>query len=407
MQRRMPGLTGLLGPAFVASMAYVDPGNVAANLTAGATHGYLLVWVLVAASLMAMVVQYLSAKLGVVTGRSLSALVGEWLDHRRGRGAGLLYGGQALLIAIATDIAEVIGGALGLNLLFGVPLWLGGVLVGLTTMLLLEVLRSRGEKAFEIAVSGILAVVALGFMAAMVWAPPDLARTVGGLQPRLAGADSLTLAAAMLGATVMPHAIYLHSTLTADRHRAEGGVHEPTERLLRAQRLDVAGALVLSGTVNVSMLLFAASALAGSGSIDSIEAAHRIVHERVGWAPAAVFGFGLLASGVGSAVVGTHAGARIMRDLLPWRMSPNARRAATLVPAVMLLSLGMHPSELLVTSQLVLSFGIAFALVPLVLLTSSRRVMGVHRDSLPLRVAAWTVVALVVSLNIALLVLAL
>ena len=400
VSRGTAGLAGLLGPAFVASMAYVDPGNVAANLSAGARYSYRLVWVLVAASAMAMLVQYLSAKLGVVTGRSLSTLVSErfdtlpggWLWRR-------LYALQALAVAVATDVAELIGGALALYLLFGVPLWLGGLLVGLATLVLLQVLRSRGEHLFQAAVCAVLGLVVVGFVAGLFWAQPSPQATVAGLRPGFPEPAAVPLAAAMLGATVMPHAIYLHSTLAADRHRPGGRLERPVPALLRAQRVDVLLALLVAGGVNVSMLLFAAAALPHSGAPDTIEQGYRAIHDQVGFAPATVFALGLLASGLGSSVVGTHAGARMMRDLLPWQLPSWLRRTVVIAPATLLLWWGGDPTRLLVVSQLALSFGIAFALVPLLLLTGSRAVMGEYRDHPVLRVAAWTVVALVVVLN--------
>ncbi|HRA76685.1 MAG TPA: Nramp family divalent metal transporter, partial [Propionicimonas sp.] len=222
-----------MGPAFVAAMAYVDPGNVAANLTAGATFGYLLVWSLVLACLMAMLVQYLSAKLGVVTGQSLSGLVrASLLKRRGGKVWRALYAAQALAVAIATDVAEVVGGAIALNLLFGLPLPVGAVIVGLVAIVMLQWLRSRGEVFFEVLLIGVLTIIALGFMTSLIWLPPDPAQVVGGLVPRFAGAESLQLAAAMLGATVMPHAVYLHSELARSRHE---GSAETVPRLLRVQ----------------------------------------------------------------------------------------------------------------------------------------------------------------------------
>lgn len=403
MLRRLLSSLAFLGPAFVASVAYVDPGNVAANLTAGAEYQYRLLWVLALSSLIAVVVQYQSAKLGVVTGESLSALVSR---HLVGRRAGRLWRGlyalQAMAMAIATDIAEVIGGALALNLLFGVPLWIGGILVGVVTLLLLEALRRRGEHAFEVVVTGVLGLVAVGFMAGLLWAPPSASMAVRGLVPDFPDGRSVSLSAAMLGATVMPHAIYLHSTLAADRHRPGGRLETPIPQLLRSQRLDVVLALAVAGSVNIAMLLFAAAALAGHPATDSIETAHDAIRRAVGAASATVFALGLLVSGLGSALVGTHAGARIMRDLVPWQVHPKVRRAVTIVPAVLLLTLGLHPTTMLVTSQLVLSFGIAFALLPLILLTGSRRVMGEFRDSPAMRVLCAVLVALVVGLNLAL-----
>lgn len=388
----------LLGPAFVAAMAYVDPGNVAANLTAGATFGYLLVWSLVLACFMAMLVQYLSAKLGVVTGQSLSGLVrASLLRRRRGRVWRALYAAQALAVAIATDVAEVVGGAIALNLLFGVPLPVGAVIVGLVSVLVLQWLRVRGEVFFEALLTGVLAIIALGFLSSLLWLPPDPAQVVGGLLPRFDGAESVQLAAAMLGATVMPHAVYLHSALAVQRHADSD---ETRSRLLRVQRVDVAVALTVAGVVNVSMLLFAAAALRGA-TVDSIDAAHGEIAALVGPVAATVFAIGLLFSGVGSAIVGTDAGAGMVRDLVSPRLTPTARRLITLVPAVGILLIGLPPTEALVQSQLVLSFGIGFAVVPLVVLTASRRTMGDYRNPRWLTAAAWVVVAAVLSLNVA------
>ncbi|MFT3888962.1 MAG: Nramp family divalent metal transporter [Arachnia sp.] len=389
-----------MGPAFVAAMAYVDPGNVAANLSAGADYGYLLVWALVLACLMAMLVQYLSAKLGVVTGRSLSSLVHDALEARgAGRLWRVLYAAQAVVVAIATDLAEVVGGALALHLLFGLPLWLGAIIVGVAAIVALHYMRLRGEAVFEALIAGVLGAIAVGFLATLWWLPPDPVDVVGGLVPRFDGAHSVQLAAAMLGATVMPHAVYLHSAIAKDRHAAS---EEGIARLLRVQRVDVAVALSIAAVVNVSMLLFAAAGLRGA-HIDSIEAAHAEIWSLVGAVPATVFAVGLLVSGIGSAIVGTDAGAGMIRDLVSPRITPTVRRLVTLAPAVVILAAGLPATEALVQSQLVLSFGIAFAVVPLVVLTSRSKTMGAHRNPGWLTALAWVVVAAVVALNVAVL----
>lgn len=388
----------LLGPAFVAAMAYVDPGNVAANLSAGAGYGYLLVWALALACLMAMLIQYLSAKLGVITGRSLSELVRDDLHGRRGgRWLRLVYAGQALTVAIATDLAEVVGGAIALHLLFGLPLWLGAVVVGVVSLSALHWLRRRGEAVFETLLAGVLGIIALGFLSSLLWMPPDPVGIASGLVPRFAGDESVQLAAAMLGATVMPHAVYLHAALAKDRHR---GSPLPVSALLRAQRVDVTIALSVAALVNIAMLLFAAAGLRGA-EVDSIEAAHAEIGSEVGAIPAVIFAVGLLVSGVGSAIVGTDAGAGMVRDLVSERLTPTLRRLLTLVPAVTILAAGLPPTEALVQSQLVLSFGIAFAVVPLVWLTSRRRIMGKHRNPPWLTSLAWAVVAAILALNVA------
>ncbi|MDN5570647.1 MAG: Nramp family divalent metal transporter [Propionibacteriaceae bacterium] len=390
----------LLGPAFVASLAYVDPGNVGANLSAGQQYGYALVWVLVGASAMASLLQYQSAKLGLVTGKTLTKLVGDRVAGRRhARAWTWVYGGQAFVMAIATDLAEVVGGALGLYLLFGTPLWLGGLITGGVTIALLSSLRSRGEKMFEAAVAGTLAVVVAGFLGALAAAPPEWGRTAGGLVPHVPDPAAWSLIAAMLGATVMPHAIYLHSRLAIDRHRPEGRLDEPLPRLLHAQKLDVGLALVTAGAVNVAMLLLGATLLEGLGG-DTVEAAHAALGGLWAGAPAIAFGVGLLASGIGSAVVGTHAGAGVLNELLPFRLAPVVRRLLTVGPAVLLLATGISPTEVLVVSQAVLSFGIALALIPLALLTGSRAVMGAHADAPAMKVVLWSLAGLVVALNV-------
>ncbi|WP_029288290.1 Nramp family divalent metal transporter [Cellulomonas sp. HZM] len=395
---RATRLPWLLGPAFVAAVAYVDPGNVAANLTAGARYGYLLLWVLVVANAMAVLVQYQSAKLGLVTGRSLPDVLGDRLG-RRGR---LAFWVQAELVAAATDIAEVVGGAIALQLLFGVPLWLGGIIVGVVSLAVLATQDRYGQRRFETVVVGLLAVVTIGFLAGLVVSPPDARGVLSGLVPRFDGSDSVLLAASMLGATVMPHAIYVHSALARDRHG-----HAPAgparDRLLRATRWDVGTALVVAGIVNIGLLLLAASGLRGLPGTDTIEGAHAAIVAALGTGIGVAFAVGLLASGLASTSVGAYAGATIMQGLLHRRVPILVRRVVTLVPAVVLLAVGADPTWTLVVSQVVLSFGIPFAVVPLVRFTRSRDVMGDARNGGRLHAVLVTVVVLVVALNVALL----
>ncbi|KQV06227.1 manganese transporter [Leifsonia sp. Root112D2] len=390
----------LLGPAFVAAIAYVDPGNVAANLTAGARFGYLLVWVLVAANAMAVLVQYQSAKLGLVTGRSLPELLGERMRPAARRA----FWVQAELVAAATDIAEVIGGAIALNLLFGLPLVVGGVIVGVVSILLLTVQSRRGQRPFETVILALLAIIAIGFLAGLVVSPVSWPDAVGGLLPRFDGSGSVLLAASMLGATVMPHAIYLHSALARDRH---GHQSSPRllGRLLTATRWDVLGALAIAGAVNIAMLLVAAASLGGVKGTDTIEGAHAALSSALGPAIGVIFAIGLLASGLASTSVGSYAGATIMAGLLRIRVPLLLRRVVTLVPAIVILAVGVDPTWALVLSQVFLSLGIPFALVPLMRLTGNRMLMGTHANRLGMRVLGWLVVALIVALNIALIVL--
>ncbi|MGG7466113.1 MULTISPECIES: Nramp family divalent metal transporter [unclassified Plantibacter] len=394
---RRPRMLFLLGPAFVAAIAYVDPGNVAANLTAGAQYGYLLVWVLVAANAMAVLVQYLSAKLGLVTGQSLPELLGARLKTGKRRAFWL----QAELVAAATDLAEVIGGAVALHLLFGLPLIVGGVIVGIASMIILAVQTRHGQRSFEIVIVSLLGVIAVGFLAGLFVSPVDWGDAAGGLVPRFEGTPTVLLAASMLGATVMPHAIYLHSALSRDRHGAQT---EPSvvRRLIVATRWDVALALVIAGAVNIAMLLLAAASLGGVEGTDSIEGAHAAITAALGPVIGGVFAIGLLASGLASTSVGSYAGAAIMGGLLHVRIPLLTRRVITLIPALIILGLGIDPTLALVLSQVFLSLGIPFALIPLVRLTGDRKVMGVHVDAVITRVIAWTVVVLIVALNVAL-----
>lgn len=397
--RRAAGL-GLLGPAFVAAIAYVDPGNVAANLTAGARYGYLLLWVLVAANASAVVVQYLSAKLGIVTGRSLPELLGL----RMRRTPRLLFWAQAEVVAAATDVAEVIGGALALHLLFGVPLVAGGLITGAVSMGILLLQNRRGARTFEAVVTAMLAVLTVGFCAGLLFAQVSPGALVAGIAPRFADSGSVLLAASMLGATVMPHAVYLHSALARDRH---GDVPAGAERrrVLVATRWDVGLALVVAGGVNISMLVLAAATLQGVDGTDSIPGAQRAIAENVGPVVGVLFAIGLLASGLASTSVGCMAGAEIMHGLLRVRVPLVVRRLVTLVPAIVLLALEADATQLLVISQVVLSFGIAFAIVPLVAYTSRRSVMGADVNAVGTRVVAWLIAAVIVALNVALIVL--
>jgi manganese transport protein len=389
----------LLGPAFVAAIAYVDPGNVAANVSAGAQFGYLLVWVIVAANLMAGLVQYLSAKLGLVTGLSLPEAVRE----RTPRAGRLAYWAQAELVAIATDLAEVVGGAIALNLLFHLPLLYGGVITGAVSMGLLLVQDRRGQRPFERVITGLLAIIAIGFLASVFVEPPSAPAVFGGLVPRFDGSESVLIAAAMLGATVMPHAVYLHSGLARDRHGHPDGSR--LRRMLRITRLDVGLAMLLAGAVNLSMLLLAATNLQGREGVDSIPQVHQAVGETLGAGVALLFAIGLLASGLASTSVGAYAGAMIMQGLLRKRIPLLLRRLITLTPAIVVLALGVDPSRALVVSQVVLSFGIPFALIPLVRLTSDRDLMGADANHRLTSAVAWLIAAVIVVLNVALILL--
>jgi len=387
----------LLGPAFVAAIAYVDPGNIAANVSAGADFGFLLVWVIVVANVMAALVQYLSAKLGLVTGRTLP----EAVRDRTSTPSRIAYWVQAELVAIATDVAEIIGGAIALYLLFDLPLMVGGVITGLVSLGLLAIGDRRGQRMFERVITGLLLVIAIGFLASLVVNPPPADQVAGGLVPRFDGVDSVLLATAMLGATVMPHAVYLHSGLARDRH----GHPDPgpvRARLLCATRWDVGIAMLVAGSVNLALLLVAATNLRGREGTGTIEGAHAAVGDALGPGVALFFAIGLLASGLASTSVGAYAGAMIMQGLLRRRFSMLVRRLVTLVPALLVLASGVDPTRALVLSQVILSFGIPFALVPLIRLTSDKALMGADTNGRLVSALGWLVAGLIILLNLAL-----
>ena len=362
---RVRSVVALLGPAFVASVAYVDPGNFATNFAGGAGHGYELAWVIVMASLMAMLVQYLTSKAGLATGRSLPELCRE----RFGRRANVLLWLQAEAVAMATDLAEFVGAAVGINLLLGVPLLPAGLITALVAFLILG-LQQRGYRRFEQAVIALLALVGLGFAYLFVAAGgqhyPQLA---SGLLPRLSGADTLGLAVGIIGATVMPHVVYLHSALHKDRVRAAG----PAERrtLLTYNKWDCIIGLGLAGLVNLAMLCIAAALFHRPGltGISDLGPVHAHLATLAGGSAALVFGVALMASGLSSSSVGTYAGQIIMAGFINRRIPLLARRALTMTPSLIILALAVNPSQALVGSQIILSFGIPFALIPLLLIT--------------------------------------
>jgi len=395
---RLRGVVALLGPAFVAAVAYIDPGNFATNFSAGARYGYLLVWVIVVANLMAMLVQYLSAKAGVATGRDLPELCREHLPRPVSRGLWV----QAELIAMATDLAEFVGAAVGLNLLFGVPLFPAGLVTAVVAFAILA-LEQRGYRRFELAICGLLGIVFLGFAYDLLVVGGDPAGIAGGLVPSFAGPDSVLLAAGIIGATVMPHVVYLHSALT----KARVSCRDDAERweVLRFQRLDVLVGLGAAGLINLSMLFIAASLFnrTGRSDVDSIEAAHAGLAQLVGGGAALAFAVALLASGLSSSSVGTYAGQVVMQGFIRRRIPLFLRRGLTMLPALVVLGLGLPATGSLVVSQVVLSFGIPFALVPLVLLTRRADIMGSFVNR-PLTTAATGCIAsMIIVLNVYLL----
>jgi manganese transport protein len=396
---RLKGILPLLGPAFVAAVAYVDPGNFATNVAGGAKYGYLLIWVIVSANLMAMLIQTLSAKVGLATGKNLPELCREHFPRRVSFGLWV----QAELVAMATDLAEFVGAAIALNLLFHVPLFTAGLMTAVVAFAILA-LQVKGYRRFEVAIVGLLALILVGFLYDTLRIGFDAGQAAKGFVPGFAGTDSILLATGILGATVMPHVIYLHSALMNDRipARDEG----EKRRLFRFARLDVMMAMGIAGIVNMSMLIVAASLFHDNGrtGVDSIEGAHAGLSALAGSGAALAFALALLASGFASSSVGTYAGQVVMQGFIARSIPLVVRRAVTMTPALIVLAIGVDPSRALVISQVALSFGIPFALIPLVMLTSRRRIMGDLVNRGATTVVASIVAGLIVALNVFLLV---
>jgi manganese transport protein len=388
-----------LGPAFVAAVAYIDPGNFATNIAGGAKFGYLLLWVILAANLIAMVVQTQSAKLGIATGKNLAELCRESFSRRTSIGLWL----QAEVVAMATDIAEVVGAALGLNLLFGIPLFPAGVIAGAGAFAILA-LQQMGFRKLEAGITALVGVVVASFVFELFHSSPDGGEVAYHLfVPGFSGTESILLATGIIGATVMPHVVYLHSALT--QRRIVGRDAPEKKRILRFEKIDVVIAMSLAGVVNLSMMVVAAALFHDSGlaNIDSIDGAFEGLESLVSVQAATVFGVALLASGFASSSVGTMAGQVVMQGFIRRRIPLFLRRAITLAPALLVLAIGVDPTDALVASQVVLSFGIPFALVPLLIIASRREVMGELVNPRWLTAFAGVLAGLIIALNVFLL----
>jgi manganese transport protein len=388
-------LLPFLGPAFIASVAYVDPGNFATNIQGGAQFGYTLLWVIVGSNLMAMLIQALAAKLGIATGTNLAE------QCRRQFPRPVVWGMWLLmeLVAMATDLAEFLGAALGFNLLFGIPLWLAGIITAIVTFLILG-LERYGFRPLEAVITALVGIVAVSYLVETVLDRPDWGNVLfHAVAPQFSGAESVLLATGILGATVMPHAIFLHSALTQDRIT----VKEPGQlrRLFRFEMADVLIAMTIAGLVNAAMLVMAAATFFNQGMTDvgTIEEAHRTLEPLLGSAASWVFAISLLASGLSSSSVGTMAGQIIMQGFLHWHIPVWIRRVVTMAPSLVVIALGLDPTRTLVISQVVLSFGLPFAVIPLVIFTSRSKVMGVLVNRRSTTILAGLVAAVIIALN--------
>ncbi|MGN6799274.1 MAG: Nramp family divalent metal transporter [Gaiellaceae bacterium] len=388
-----------LGPAFIACVAYIDPGNFATNIAGGSKFGYQLVWVIVAANLLAMLIQTLSAKLGIATGRNLPEVAREQL----GRRATLLLWLQAEAIAMATDLAEFLGAAVGFHLLFGWGLFPSAVLTGIAAFAILS-LQRFGFRPLEALIAVLVGVIGICYLAELTFAHPDYGQVFKhAVVPEFGSGEAVLLSVGILGATVMPHVIYLHSALTQDRLIPE--TDEDARTLLRYTRIDVIIAMSIAGLINVAMLVMAASTFVTKGLLDvaALDGALKTLEPILGGASSALFALALLASGLSSSAVGTLSGQVVMQGFIRRQIPLMLRRLVTMLPAFVVIAIGIDPSRTLVISQVVLSFGIPFALVPLVYFTARRDIMGALVNRRITTVAASGIAAVIIALNIFLL----
>jgi manganese transport protein len=402
LSERRGGVRGLwpfLGPAFIAAIAYVDPGNFATNIASGSKYGYMLLWVILASNLMAMLIQTMSAKLGIATGDNLA----EISRARFSPPLRIFLWLQAEAVAMATDLAEFIGAALGFHLLFGLPLLPAGLLTGVVAFAILAA-ELRGVRHLEAVITMLVGVIVAGFAYQMLYAHPDGSAIAKGLlTPRFSNSESVLLAAGILGATVMPHVIYLHSSLT--QRRVIGRTPDERRRIFRFEQVDVVIAMTIAGLVNMAMLIMAAGVFHARGltDISDIDVAYRELGTIVGHHADVIFGIALLASGLSSSSVGTLAGQIVMQGYINRQIPLFLRRIVTMLPALLILAIGVNPSSALIISQVALSFGIPFALIPLVIFCRNRELMGDLVNSRLTNVAAYGVVGVIVSLNVFLL----
>jgi manganese transport protein len=388
-----------LGPAFVACVAYIDPGNFATNIAGGSKFGLTLCWVILASNLMAMLIQTLSAKLGIATGRNLPEVCRAEFSRRTSLGLWV----QAELIAMATDLAEFLGAALGFHLLLGIGLFPAALLTGVVTLMILG-LQRIGLRTFEAVIAAFVATIGACYLAEIWYSHPPLGQVaLHAVKPDFAGSESVLLAVGILGATVMPHVIYLHSALTQNRVVPRND--EEAQRLYRYTKIDVVIAMTIAGLINMAMLVVAATVFFGSGllNVDSLEGAHRTLAPILGGASSTLFALALLASGLSSSTVGTLSGQVVMQGFIDRKIPIFVRRLVTMLPALVVAAIGLDPSRTLVISQVILSFGIPFALIPLVWFTSRRDLMGPLANRRATTVVAAAVAGLISLLNVFLL----
>ncbi|WP_379131191.1 Nramp family divalent metal transporter [Paenibacillus sp. sgz500958] len=384
-----------LGPAFIAAVAYIDPGNFATNITAGSKYGYMLLWVIFASNLMAVLIQTLSAKLGIATGKNLPEVAHE----RFPKAVSIFLWIQSELVIIATDLAEFIGAALGLYLLFGIPMLPAALITAVGSFGILE-LQRRGFRTLEAGIAGMVFIVVMAFAFQVIVAQPDMGAVATGIfTPRFEGVDSILLAAGILGATVMPHAIYLHSSLT--QSRVVGNNEQEKKQIFKLEFIDIMIAMLIAGAVNMAMVIVSAALFFKNGLVvEDLDVAFHQFGQIAGPVTAVSFGLGLLIAGLSSSSVGTMAGDVVMQGFINKKINLYLRRAIMILPPLAIIFFGINPTKALVMSQVILSFGIAFALIPLVIFTSNRKIMGGLVNRRWTSVLGWLISGLVVALNL-------
>ncbi|MCL1632675.1 Nramp family divalent metal transporter [Sporolactobacillus sp. CPB3-1] len=385
-----------IGPAFIAAVAYIDPGNYATNIQAGSQFGYLLLWVVVISNLMAILIQTLSAKIGIATAHNLPEII---RDRWPGK-VTFFYWVQGEIMIMATDLAEFIGAALGFHLVFGLPMIPAAILTALCALLIL-MFQVRGYRPLELVIALMVFVVVLAFSFEILFALPEFRPFVQGFVPRFQGTESVMLAAGILGATVMPHAIYMHSGLTC--RRVIGKNAEERKKIFRFELVDILIAMIIAGLINAIMLAVAGSTFFGREIIDDLTLAFHGFSNYIAPAAGILFGIGLLSAGLSSSSVGTLAGDIMMQGFIHKRIPVFLRRICSMLPPLILIISGANPTKALVMSQVVLSFGIALAIIPLIIFTSNKSLMGDLVNKKRTTAVAWCIAAVVISLNVFLL----
>lgn len=387
-----------LGPAFIVSVAYIDPGNFATNISGGSIFNYNLIWVILWSNLMAIFLQTMSAKLGIATDANLSEVCSKVFSKK----VNWLLWVVAELAAIATTMAEFLGGTLGFYLLFGIPLVYAGFLTGVVTFFIIY-MQKYGQRIIEIIITIFVAIICICYTTEIFLAKPDWVQ-VGyhTLVPSLPNSHAVLIAVGMLGATVMPHVIYLHSQLVQCRNK--GMTLEDKISHLRMERIDITLAMNIAFIVNASMVIVSATVFYSKGIVvDSIEQAHQSLSPLLGSLSSGIFAIALLASGFSSSAVGAMAGETVMDGFINIKIPTNIKRIVTMAPAMIIIAMGINPMKALIISQVFLSFALPFAIIPMMIITSKKDIMGIFTNKLLTKVIGWIITIIIISLNIVLL----